>query len=120
MNDTPSNDTPSSSCVRSSTLQQLHEARLKWKEAKQFRQANEFQLRKYYRECEWKYFDESIRKDNLTKTVSINFKHMSDDFMERHYSKLIQEFKQQFDEVIVVCDRHTVKYCDNVERVIVR
>lgn len=48
------------------------------------------------------------------QSVSINFKHMSDDFMEKFKDKLIEMYGKSYKRVIVVCDRHTRYFFDVV------
>ena len=45
--------------------------------------------------------------------VSLNLKHMSDDFMERHVPALLQEYSLKFRNVTVLCDKHTAKYMND-------
>ena len=108
---TPSFDTPTTS------LQQLHEARLQWKQSKTNKLANELELRKIYRQAEWKYFDESLRVDKQTKSCSLNIKHMSDDFMERHFKVLLENYKKDYSKVCVIADRYTIKYVKEISRI---
>lgn len=48
------------------------------------------------------------------QNISINFKHMSDDFMEKFKDRLIEMYVKSYKRVIVVCDRHTKSFFDTM------
>lgn len=55
----------------------------------------------------------------MTGTVRLNFKHLSDDFIQRYKERLLGLYGQRYRKIVLLLDRHTKKFFGTQDEVLV-